>query len=118
MPISVLLAGDREFRAALAEALAGDYGLVEVDSVLAAADALLASRAYVAFVDMRGGSPVGVAICRRIRGAPSTRLLPGGACADVRLDATGAALHSVADPSHGVPPPSPQLKARVKAPLR
>src|SRR5216684_3130697 len=118
MSISVLLAGDREFRAALAEALGGDYGLVEVDSVLAAADALLASRAYVAFVDMRGGSPVGVAICRRIRGAASTRLLPVVACADAGLDATVAALDSGADHVIGFPPPAAELKARLRAALR
>src|SRR5258708_8545400 len=118
MPISVLLAGDREFRAALAEALAGDYGLVEVDSVLAAADAPRASRACVAFVDMRGGSPVGVAICRRIRGAASTRLLPVVACADAGVDATVAALDSGADHVIGFPPPAAELKARVRAALR
>src|SRR5258708_13323574 len=116
MPISVLLAGDREFRAALAEALAGDYGLVEVDSVLAAADALLASRAYVAFVDMRGGSPVGGAICRRIRGAPSTRLLPVVACPDAGLDAPRAPPDSGAHHALGFPPPPPELKARQRAP--
>src|SRR5258707_2713187 len=103
MSISVLLAGDREFRAALAEALGGDYGLVEVDSVLAAADALLASRAYVAFVDMRGACPEGGAICRRIRGAASTRLLPVVAYGVGGLDAPAAAGVSGAAPGTGIP---------------
>src|SRR5260370_7364272 len=67
---------------------------------------------------MRGGSPVGVAICRRIRGAASTRLLPVVACADAGLDATVAALDSGADHVIGFPPPAAELKARVRAALR
>ena len=65
MLISVLLAGDKQFRAALAAALGADYAIVEVDSVNQAADSLLAAKPNLAFVDMRDGSQVGVAVCRR-----------------------------------------------------
>jgi len=66
MEISVLLAGDLEFRTAVNAALAGQYSVVEVDSVNAAADALLAAKPYLACVDVRAASPAGIAICRRI----------------------------------------------------
>src|SRR5260370_8362240 len=67
---------------------------------------------------MGGGRPVGGAICRRIRGAASTRLLPVVACADAGLDATVAALDSGADHVIGFPPPAAELKARGRAALR
>src|SRR5207237_1252828 len=78
----VLLAGDVQFRGAVAGALGNGYAIVEVDSVNSAADSLLAARPHLAFVDMRNGSQVGVAVCRRIKGAAATRLLPVVACAD------------------------------------
>jgi len=49
--------------------------------VNAAAEALLAAKPVLAVVDLRGASGPGDAICRRIKGAASTRLLPVVACA-------------------------------------
>ena len=60
MPISVLLAGDPEFRSALASALGDGYGIVEVESVASAADALLAGKPAIAFVDLRAGTSVAI----------------------------------------------------------
>src|SRR5256885_10656472 len=76
MAISVLVAGDIAFREAIAAALGREYTLVETESVTAAADALLASKPAVAFGDLRGESPAGGRIFRRIKGAAGTRLLP------------------------------------------
>jgi putative two-component system response regulator len=118
MAISVLLAGDLEFRGALVTALGRDYQIIEADSVNEAADALLAAKPYLAFVDLRNGSQVGVAVCRRIKGAASTRLLPVVACADHGPEATIAALDAGADHVIGYPPPVAELQARVRAALR
>ena len=51
MGISVLVAGDLAFREAIAAALGCDYTVIETDSASAAADALLAARPALAFVD-------------------------------------------------------------------
>ncbi|TMA28193.1 MAG: HD domain-containing protein [Deltaproteobacteria bacterium] len=118
MAISVLLAGDQDFRAALGSVLGGDYSFIEVDSVAKAADALLASRPHLVFVDLRNGSQIGVAVCRRIKGAASTRLLPVVACADDGQEATIAALDAGADHVIGYPPPLAELQARIRAALR
>ena len=118
MQIPVLLAGDAGFRDALGVALGAEYSVIEVDSVLAAADALLASRPALAFVDLRGPSAAGLAICRRIKGAASTRLLPVVACADLGQDALVAALDAGADHVLPFPPPVPELQARLRAALR
>src|SRR5207302_8787710 len=118
MAISVLLAGDQDFRAALGSVIGGDYSFIEVDSVAKAADALLASRPHLVFVDLRNGSQIGVAVCRRIKGAASTRLLPVVACADDGQEATIAALDAGADHVIGYPPPLAELQARVRAALR
>ena len=90
-------AGDVSFRSALAEALGSGHDIVEADSVVAAAGALLAARPAIAFVDLRNHSPIGGAVCRRIKGAAQTRLLPVVACCDPGADATVAALDSGAD---------------------
>jgi putative two-component system response regulator len=118
MTISVLVAGDQDFRGAVASVLGRDYALIEVDSVNNAAEALLASRPYLAFVDLRNGSQVGVAVCRRIKGAASTRLLPVVACAESGQEATIAALDAGADHVIGFPPPVAELQARIRAALR
>ena len=118
MPISVLLAGDPEFRSALASALGDGYGIVEVESVASAADALLAGKPAIAFVDLRAGTSVGEAVCRRIKGAASTRLLPIIACADAGEGAVIAALDTGADHVMGFPPSLPELQARMRAALR
>jgi putative two-component system response regulator len=117
MAISVLVAGDVAFREAIAAALGSDYGLIEADSVNAAADALLASKPALAVVDLRGSS-AGSAICRRIKGAASTRLLPVVACADPGELHTVAALDAGADHVIGFPPPRAELHARLRAALR
>jgi len=114
MGVPVLLAGDRDFRAAIAGVLDGEYSFIEVDSAASAADALLAARPYLAFVDLRGGSQVGIAVTRRIKGAASTRLLPIVACADDTI----SALDAGADHVIPFPPPVPELKARIRAALR
>jgi putative two-component system response regulator len=118
MPISVLVAGDVPFRSALAEVLGRDYLIVETESVANAADALLASRPAIAFIDVRGGSEAGNAVCRRIKGAASTRLLPIVACVDGGEEATVAALDAGADQVIAFPPPRAELHARVRAALR
>ena len=118
MEISVLLAGDLEFRTAVNAALDGKYSVVEVDSVNAAADALLAAKPYLACVDVRAASPAGIAICRRIKGAAATRLLPIIACADPGQDALITALDAGADHVLNFPPPAAELHARLRAALR
>ncbi|HUJ26900.1 MAG TPA: HD domain-containing phosphohydrolase [Myxococcales bacterium] len=118
MPHSVLLSGDREFRAVVAAALGDGYGIVEVDTVQAAADALLAGRPSIAFVDMRGKSEVGQAVCRRIKGAASTRLLQVIGCADAGEEALVGALDAGADHVMAFPPPVAELHARMRAATR
>jgi len=118
MAISVLVAGDIAFREAIAAALGSEYALVETDSVNAAAEALLASKPTLAVVDLRGASASGSAICRRIKGAASTRLLPVVACADPGEDRTVAALDAGADHVLGFPPSRAELHARLRSALR
>jgi putative two-component system response regulator len=118
MAISVLVAGDAAFREALSAVLGSDYVLVETDSVNAAADALLASRPALAFVDLRSGSAAGTAICRRIKGAASTRLLPVVAFADAGEERTVSALDDGADHVLPFPPPRAELHARIRSALR
>jgi len=118
MGISVLVAGDLAFREALAAALGSDYALIETDSATAAADVLLAARPAVAFVDLRGGSAAGSAVCRRIKGAASTRLLPVIAFAEPGEDHTVAALDDGADHVLPFPPPRAELHARIRSALR
>jgi putative two-component system response regulator len=118
MAISVLVAGDVPFRSALAAALGSEYAIVEAESVLAAAGALLASRATIAFVDLRNDSRVGGAVCRRIKGAAQTRLLPVVACCDPGEEAIVSALDAGADQVMTFPPPRAELHARMRAALR
>ncbi len=118
MQISVLLAGDQGFRTTVGSALGPEYSVVEVDSVHSAADALLAAKPALAFVDLRGSSETGLAICRRIKGAASTRLLPVIACADEGQLALIAALDAGADHVLAFPPPLGELQARLRAALR
>src|SRR2546423_8588164 len=118
MGISFLAAGDLSFREALAAALGKDYGLIETDSVTAAADALLAARPAVAFVDLRGDSAAGSAVCRRIKGAASTRLLPVIAFAEPGEDRMVAALDDGADHVLPFPPPRAELHARIRSAMR
>jgi putative two-component system response regulator len=114
----VLLAGDLEFRTAVSAALDGKYSVVEVEAVDAAAEALLAAKPYLACVDVRGATAAGLAICRRIKGAASTRLLPILACADPGQTALVAALDAGADHVFTFPPPAAELHARMRAAMR
>jgi putative two-component system response regulator len=118
MGITVLVAGDAVFREAIATALGSDYVLIETDSVNAAADVLLASRPALAFVDLRFDSAPGSAICRRIKGAASTRLMPVVAFAEPGEEQTVAALDDGADHVLPFPPPRAELHARIRAALR
>ena len=118
MGITVLVAGDAAFRETLAVVLGTDYALVETDSVTAAADVLLASKPAVAFVDLRGDTAAGSAICRRIKGAASTRLLPVIAFADAGEHRIVAALDDGADHVLPFPPPRAELHARIRSALR
>jgi putative two-component system response regulator len=112
------VAGDVSFRSALGEALGSDYTIVEAGSVVAAAGALVASGAAIAFVDLRGDSRMGDAVCRRIKGAAQTRMLPVVACCDPGELATVAALDAGADQVMMFPPARAELHARVRAALR
>src|SRR4051812_4740689 len=118
MAISVLVAGDLHFRGVLAEVLHREYAIVESESALEAADAMLAARPAIAFIDLRGRSQAGIAIARRIKGAASTRLLPIVACCDAGEESTVAALDAGADQVMRFPPPPTELHARVRAALR
>jgi putative two-component system response regulator len=118
MAIFVLLAGDQDFRAGVAARLGDGYGLVEVDSVNAAADAMLSGKPALAFVDLRGHSAVGEAVCRRIKGAASTRLLQIIGCADDGEESLVWALDAGADHVLAFPPPTSELQARMRAALR
>ena len=118
MGISVLVAGDVAFREGIAAALGSGYSLIEADTANAAAEALLAAKPVLAVVDLRGASGPGDAICRRIKGAASTRLLPVVACADPGEDNTVAALDAGADHALGFPPPRAELHARIRSALR
>ncbi len=106
MSIQVLLAGDPDFRAAVGGALSGEYSLIEVDSVTAAADAVLASRPALAFVDLRGAAAAGLSICKRIKGV------------DPGQEPLIAALDAGADHVVGFPPSPGELQARLRAALR
>src|SRR2546425_8468507 len=118
MAISVLVAGDIAFREAFAAALGREYTLVETESVTSAADALLASKPAVALGVLGGEWPAGSVICRRIRGAASTRLLPVVAFAEPGEDRTVAALDDGADHVLPFPPPRAELHARIRSALR
>jgi len=118
MGISVLVAGDVAFREGIAAALGTGYSLIEADTVNAAAEALLAAKPVLAVVDLRGATGPGDAICRRIKGAASTRLLPVVACADPGEDNTVAALDAGADHALAFPPPRAELHARIRSALR
>jgi putative two-component system response regulator len=119
MPVQLLLAGDLEFRTVIAGALGGGgWALVEADGAVSAAEAMLAARPDIAIVDLRGPSPVGLAVVGRIKGAAATRLLPIIVCADPGSEATVLALDAGADHIVSFPPPPTELLARVRSLLR
>ena len=113
----LLLAGDEHFRASVGAALSNNWAVVQADSILAAAEAILASRPEAALLDLRPGAE-GAAICRRIKGAAATRLIGVVAFAPHEEESTVAALDAGADQVVSWPPRSADLRARVRAVLR
>ncbi len=113
-----LIAGGAPFRAAIRAQLPASTPLpVDVETVSDAAQALLAHRFALAIIDFRAGTQ-GVAVCRRIKGAAATAMLPVLALIDAGEPALLAALEVGVE--HAVPflPSAAELSARVKALLR
>jgi putative two-component system response regulator len=99
-------------------ALGTSWTVLEAANVAEAADALLAARPAVVIVDLRPGAD-GHAVCRRVKGAAATRLLPViGFIGEEEEDATVAALDAGADHVMRWPPRDSELRARVRAVLR
>ena len=116
--LKLLVAGGASFRKDVEDALSASYPIIQVSTVAEAADAVLAGKPMVAIVDLRRDSGDGLAICRRIKGAAATRLLPVIAFADPGTEATVAALEGGADHVLPFPVPAPELRARIRAILR
>jgi putative two-component system response regulator len=120
----VLLAGEDAFRFKLLHLLGG-CPAVEVRTVDEAAAALLSFRPLAVLVDFRAAPApdplrppdtlAGHAICRRVKGAASTRLLPVIAFADDSPEAHVAALELGADHVLPFPPVAALLQARLRA---
>src|SRR5438477_170227 len=113
----ILISGDSAFRSGVGVALGTSWMVLEAANVAEAADALLAARPAVVIVDLRPGAD-GHAVCRRIKGAAATRLLPVIAFIGEEGDATIAALDAGADHVAPWPPRDGELRARVRAVLR
>ena len=73
--LRILLTGEPAFRSGVGAALGASWTVVEAANVAEAADALLAARPAAVVLDLRPGGD-GHAVCRRIKGAAQTRLLP------------------------------------------
>jgi len=115
--LRILLAGDATFRADVGAALGSKWPVVEAADVAEAADALLAARPAAALLDLRPGAD-GEAVCRRIKGAAATRLLPVIAFIDGGSEKTVGALDAGADHVAQWPPSGMELQARIRAVLR
>ena len=120
----LLVAGDAPFRAAVLAVLGGDF-VTQAADVGEAAAALLAVRPDLVVLDFRteglspgGASREGLSICRRIKGAALTLLLPVVALTDPGHDAAVAALDQGADQVLPFPPHPAELRARVRSALR
>ncbi len=113
----ILLAGDPAFRSGVGAALGTSWTLVEATNVSEAAEALLASRPAAAVLDLRAGAD-GHAVCRRIKGAAATRLLPVIAFVTGNGAATVGAFDAGADHVAHWPPAADELQARIRAVLR
>src|SRR4051812_18881021 len=79
---------------------------------------MLAAKPFLACFDLRGSSAIGLAVCRRVKGAAATRLLPILACVDPGQDALVAALDAGADHVFPFPPPHGEMQARMRAAMR
>jgi putative two-component system response regulator len=115
--LRILLAGDPAFRTGVGEALGAAWDVVEAGDVSAAADALLAARPAAALVDLRPGAD-GLAVCKRIKGAAATRLLPVVAFVTGNGEAAAGAFDAGADHVAHWPPSAAELQARMRAVLR
>ena len=115
--LRILLTGEPAFRSGVGAALGASWTVVEAANVAEAADALLAARPAAVVLDLRPGGD-GHAVCRRIKGAAQTRLLPiiGFVASDG--EATVAALDAGADHVTHWPPKGAELQARIRAVLR
>ena len=115
--VRLLLTGDDSFRRALAAALS-PYQLAHATGAADAAEALLAARPEAVIVDFRACAPEGVAVCRRVKGAAATLLLPVIALVDEGAAAIVAALDAGADQALVFPPDVEELRARIRSALR
>ena len=115
--LRILLAGDPAFRSGVGAALGTSWSVVEAANVAEAADALLAARPAAVVVDLRPGAD-GISVCRRIKGAAATRLLPIIGFVVGNGEATVAALDAGADHVAHWPPGGAELQARIRAVLR
>ena len=113
----ILLTGDPAFRSAVGSTLGKTCTLVEAANVAEAADALLAARPAAVVLDLRPGAD-GHAVCRRIKGAAATRLLPIIGFVATDGEATVAALDAGADHVAQWPPKAAELQARIRAVVR
>jgi putative two-component system response regulator len=113
----ILLTGDSAFRSGVGAALGATCTIVEAANVAEAADALLAARPAAVVVDLRPGGD-GDAVCRRIKGAAATRLLPIIGFISGDGEATVTALDAGADHVAHWPPSGAELQARIRAVLR
>lgn len=118
----LLLAGEDSFRSAMLAALGPAFPATEARHVAEAAGALLSFRPMAALLDFRalapGQEPEGLAVCRRIKGAAATRLMPVVALVDPcppGSPAIVAALDAGADHVLHFPPHPAELHARLRA---
>jgi len=111
----LLLVGNSEFRAAVRDLVA--VQLTEASGVADSAEAILSQQFALAIVDLRPGAD-GLAVCRRIKGAALTRMMPVIALAGEGEAALIAALDAGADHAVHFPPSAADLMARVRSLLR
>src|SRR5437868_13016611 len=113
----ILISGDSAFRSGVGAALGTTWSVLEAANVAEAADALHAARPEIVIVDLRPGGD-GHAVCRRIKGAAATRLLPIIGFVAGNGEATVTALDAGADHVSHWPPSGAELQARIRAVLR
>jgi putative two-component system response regulator len=117
-PGRTLVFGTRGFCSEIGPLLpAGAGDAVAVDTVLGAAEALLAHRFSLAVLDLRPGTE-GMAVCRRIKGAASTRMLPIIAVVDDSEPALVAAFDGGAEHAVAWPLRRLDFQARARSLLR
>jgi putative two-component system response regulator len=122
-PPRLLLAGDSPFRSALVEAIGGEFLCAHASSLTEVAAVLVAAPVAVVLLDFRPAAPAsgrgdGLAICRRIKGAAQTLLLPIVALTGPSPEELVAALDAGADQAVAWPPHPAELQARTRAAVR